>query len=175
MHYILSTSTEDSTCPSQGPNAAQTEIDLTATHLVWGCIIGCLEYGFKRFSNGRFRQRTLATSHACARHAQVLLIFLLYKSFWMFFEKPSRPVRQINLRSTVDVWFCEYMGLFFFVCDKICPPRRCICLCSLVFPLILTVLRRFSQNPFVGFYKNTSGSLSGLGFVDIWAHFSRMR
>ena len=63
--------------------------------------------------NGRFRQSTLATSHACARHAQVLLIFLLYKSFWMFFEKPSRPFRQINLRSTVKVWFCEYMGLFF--------------------------------------------------------------
>jgi len=63
--------------------------------------------------NGRFRQSTLATSHTCARHAQVLLIILVYKSFWMFFEKPSRPFWQINLRSTVEVWLFEYMGLFF--------------------------------------------------------------
>jgi len=73
----------------------------------------CLCSGGHSGDNGRFRQSTLATSHACARHAQVSLIFLVYKRFWMFFEKPSRPFRHINLRSTVEVWFCEYMGLFF--------------------------------------------------------------
>jgi len=50
---------------------------------------------------GRFRQSTLATSQACARHAQVLFISFVYKSFGMFFEKPSRPFRQINLKNTV--------------------------------------------------------------------------
>jgi len=74
--------------------------------------------------------------------------------------------------SVNSLWAC-----FFFVCNKISqsPPRRCICLCSLVFPLILKVLRRFSQNLFVSFYKNTSGSLWRIGFVDTWAHFLRMR
>jgi len=112
---------------------------------------------FRRCFNGRFRQSTLAMLRA--RHAQVLLISLVYKSFFRFFEKPSRPFQQINLRCPVEVWFFGYKGFFFFVCDEISPPRRCIGLCSLVIPLILKVLSRFSQNPFVGFYANTSGSL----------------
>ena len=77
----------------------------------------------------------------------------------MFSEKPSRPFREI-LRIALSRFGSANIRLCFFVCYKISPPRRCICLCLLVFPLILKVLRRFSQNPFVGFYANTSGSLA---------------
>jgi len=30
------------------------------------------------------------------------------------FEKPSRPFRHVNLRSAVEVWLCEYIGVVFF-------------------------------------------------------------
>ena len=92
----------------------------------------------------------------------MILVSLVYKSFWMFFEKPSRPFRQINLRNTVEVWFFGYMGSFFSYAIKYPHLVGASCLCSLVFPLILKVLRRFRKTPSSVFAKTPRGRCGDL-------------